>query len=55
MTTLQDLRLELANEDTHLVAQGEISGHKISLTSFLMTGLDLEDHQYVSAISIFSH
>ena len=55
MTTLHNVQLELAKEDTQLVTQGEISAHKISLMSFLMTGLDLEDHQYVSAISIFSH
>ena len=49
-TTLQDVRLELAKEDTRLVAQGEIYTHKTSLTSFLMTGLDLEEHQYVLLI-----
>ena len=48
------MRLELAKEDTQLVAQGEISAHKISLTSFLITGLDLEELQCVSPISIYS-
>jgi hypothetical protein len=48
------VRLELAKEDTQLVAQGEISAHQTSLTSFLMTGLDLEEHQYVLIISLLS-
>ena len=50
-TTLQDVRLELAKEDsvlaTQLAAQGDISGHKTSLTSFLTTGLELEEQKYV--------
>ena len=41
------MRLELAKEDTCLVAQGEISAHQKSLTSFLMAGLDLEEHQRI--------
>ena len=41
------MRLELAKEDTRLVAQGEISAHQTSLTSFLMAGLDLEEHQRI--------
>lgn len=44
-TTLQDVRLELVKEDTRLAAQGEISAHQTSLTSFLMTGLELEEQQ----------
>lgn len=51
-TTLQDVRLELAKEETRLVALGEISVHTTSLTSFLVTGLDLEEYQYVSLNSI---
>ena len=41
------MRLELAKEESRLAAQGEISVHEISLTSFLMTGLELEERQYV--------
>ena len=41
------MRLELAKEESRLAAQGEISGHEISLTTFLMTGLELEERQYV--------
>jgi hypothetical protein len=44
-TTLQDVRLELVKEDLRLAAQGEISAHQTSLTSFLMTGLELEEQQ----------
>jgi hypothetical protein len=50
-TTLQDVRLELAKEDTRLVAQGDVAAHETSLTSFLMTGLELEEHQYVLIIA----
>ena len=39
-------------KDTQLVAQGEILAHETSMTSFLMTGLDLEERQYVLAISL---
>ena len=46
------MRLELVKEDLRLVSQGEIAAHETSLTSFLMTGLELEEQQYVSFISI---
>lgn len=45
--TLQDVRLELAKEDSALAATGEISAHETSLTKFLTTGLELEEQQYV--------
>ena len=35
-------------DDLRLAAQGEISAHQTSLTSCLMTGLELEEQQYVS-------
>jgi hypothetical protein len=41
------VRLELAKEDSRLAAQGEIMVHETSLTSFLVTGLELEERQYV--------
>ncbi|KAM6491450.1 hypothetical protein JOM56_013019 [Amanita muscaria] len=44
-TTLQDVRLELAKEDAVQVAQGAVSPHKASLTSFLVMGLELEEQQ----------
>lgn len=46
-TTLQDVRLELAKDDAASSAQGVISPHNITLTTFLTTGLDLEEQQYV--------
>ena len=49
VTTLQDVRLELAKEDLALAAQGAISPHKTSLTSFLTIGLELEEQQYVQS------
>lgn len=48
-TTLQDVRLELAKDDAASSAQGVVSPHKITLATFLMTGLDLEEQQYVPA------
>jgi hypothetical protein len=41
------VRLELAKEESRLAAQGEISVHQISMTNFLMAGLELEERQYV--------
>ena len=38
----------MVKEDSCLAAQGEISAHQTSLISFLMTGLELEEQQYVS-------
>ena len=46
--TLQDVQLELVKEDSCLAAQGEISAHQTSLTSFPMAGLEFEEQQYVS-------
>jgi hypothetical protein len=46
-TTLQDVRLELAKDDAASSAQGVVSPHRVTLTTFLMTGLDLEEQQYV--------
>lgn len=43
-TTLQDVQLELMKEDA---AEGAKSPHKVSLTSFLVIGMDLEDQQCV--------
>jgi hypothetical protein len=47
VTTLQDVRLELAKDDAASSAQGIVTPHSVSLTTFLTTGLDLEDQQYV--------
>ncbi|KAM6497206.1 hypothetical protein JOM56_007679 [Amanita muscaria] len=50
-TTLHDVRLELAKEDAAIAAGGVISPHKTTLTTFLMIGLDLEEHQCVLVLS----
>ena len=42
-TTLQDVRLELAKEDA---ASSAASPHRITLATFLATGIDLEEQQY---------
>ena len=44
-TTIQDIWLELAKEDSALAAQGILSPHETSLTSFLVIGLELEEQQ----------
>jgi hypothetical protein len=46
-TTLQDVRLVLAQEEAARVSLGTLPRHKISMATFLMTGFELEDSQYV--------
>jgi hypothetical protein len=46
-TTLQDVRLQLAKEDAVHAALGKLPRHKVSAVTFLMTGFELEDSQYV--------
>jgi hypothetical protein len=46
-TTLQDVRLALAQEEATKVSLGTMSRHKVSMATFLMTGFELEDSQYV--------
>ncbi len=46
--TLQDVRLELAAEDEAEARQGIVSAHDMSINTFLLTGLELEDLQYVN-------
>jgi hypothetical protein len=45
-TALQDVRVELAKEDSALAAAGDISPHKMSKSKFLTMGLELETQQY---------
>ena len=45
---LQDVRLELMKEDVVAAAEGAVSPHKVSITSFLVMGLDIKDQQYVT-------
>jgi hypothetical protein len=52
-TTLQDVRLVLAKEEVTQAALGQIRQHKTSLSSFLMTGFELEDRQCVEFQSFF--
>jgi len=44
-TTLQDVRLELAKEDALELENGGEALHKLSLTTFLVKGLELEEQQ----------
>ena len=46
-TTLQDVRLELAKDDAVSLAQGVVFPHDITLTTLLITGLNLEGQQCV--------
>jgi hypothetical protein len=45
--TLQDVRLDLAKEEAAEAAGTRVALHNVTLTAFLMTGLDLEEQQYV--------
>ena len=51
-TTLQDVRLALAKEEAAQVALGNLPGHKMSLSAFLIVGFELEDTQYVAYYKI---
>ncbi|KAJ2921118.1 hypothetical protein H1R20_g15975, partial [Candolleomyces eurysporus] len=44
-TTLQDVRLQMAKEDAEEAARGAISAHQTSISSFLITGIELEEQQ----------
>jgi hypothetical protein len=44
-STLQDVRLQLSKEDAEEAARGVISAHQTSMSSFLMTGIELEEQQ----------
>lgn len=46
-STLQDVRLELANEEATQAALGRLPRHRVSMTTFLLTGFELEDGQCV--------
>jgi hypothetical protein len=52
-TTLQDVQLELVKDNAASSAQGVVSPHNVTLTTFLTTGLDLEEQQYIR-ITLFS-
>jgi hypothetical protein len=44
-TTLQDVRLELARNETLHFASGHVPRHKVTMTSFFSMGFDIEDQQ----------
>jgi len=44
-TTLQDVRLELARNESRQLASGHIPRHKVSLVGFFSMGFDIEDQQ----------
>ncbi|KAF9544440.1 hypothetical protein CPC08DRAFT_730279 [Agrocybe pediades] len=46
-TSLNDVRLILAKEDAREASLGKISKHKMTMTTFLITGFELEDAQYL--------
>jgi hypothetical protein len=52
-TTLQDVRLVLAKEEAAQAALGRLPRHKTSMSSFLMTGFELEDSQCVEFLIIY--
>ena len=46
-TTLQDVCLDLARNETLQLAAGYTPRHKVSMTAFFSMGFDIEDQQYV--------
>uniref|UniRef100_A0A8H7XRR3 CxC2-like cysteine cluster KDZ transposase-associated domain-containing protein n=1 Tax=Psilocybe cubensis TaxID=181762 RepID=A0A8H7XRR3_PSICU len=52
--TLQDTRHELQKEEAVMAATGKLPAHKVTMTGFLVTGLELEDHQYKLTMEIAS-
>ncbi|TDL13533.1 hypothetical protein BD410DRAFT_735251, partial [Rickenella mellea] len=46
-TTLADIRLELAKEDTGRAEAGQIALHNVSPSSFIFMGLELEEQQAI--------
>jgi len=43
--TLQDLRLQLANEEALKAARGIMPKHKVTLTGFFFAAFDIEEQQ----------
>ena len=52
-TMLQDVRLDLLREEADKVALGNLPRHKVSMATFLLTGFELEDSQYVDDLISF--
>lgn len=46
-TTLQDVHLDLARNETLQLAAGYVPRHKVSMMAFFSMGFDIEDQQYV--------
>jgi hypothetical protein len=46
-TTLQDVRLELARNETLQLASGHVPRHKVTMTGLFSMAFDIEDQQYV--------
>ena len=42
---MQDVRLELAQEETLQHASGQLQRHKVTMTGFFSMGFDIEDRQ----------
>lgn len=54
MSTMAQVRLELAAEDLKKATHGSASVHNMSPHTFLLVGLELEEQQYVSPLGCFS-
>jgi hypothetical protein len=50
VSTMAQVRLELATEELRNAKTGSASVHNVSSNSFLLLGLELEEQQYVSAL-----
>jgi hypothetical protein len=44
-TSLQDVRLEIARQETRQLASGHIPQHKVSMMGFFSMAFDIEDQQ----------
>lgn len=47
-TTEREIRLQLAKEEEADASRGVLPPHKVTASSFLHAGLDIEEHQYVN-------
>ncbi|TDL13645.1 hypothetical protein BD410DRAFT_735067, partial [Rickenella mellea] len=52
LTTLADVRLELAKEDTVRIREGQLGRHNVTPSAFLYVGMELEEQQRVIQLRI---
>ena len=50
VTTIQDVRLELAWEEGHRIAAGEVPRHKVTTIGFFTMGFDIKEQQCIGLL-----